>query len=134
MRVYRVEHREKVNDVDGLAPHPVGPFRTLIDGTCGAQLYLDACNASWFHFNRFPTPSAEGLPFLPHMICGCESLTALRAWFWEPGGLQAMHEAGYVVRAYDVPDIAVNTSPHQCTFPHDAAQRVEELPVMALAA
>jgi len=135
MRVYRIEHVERVNDIDGLAPHYVGPFRTSPTRyECGAQAYIDAADASWFHFNRFPTPSAEGLPFEPWMICACKDIYQLRAWFWEAAGLQAMAEMGFVIRSYEVPDIAVHVGEHQCTFDHKAAQPLEVLPLMALAA
>lgn len=133
MLVYRIEHGTLVNDNPDLAKHYLGPFRNM-DGMCGANEYIDASNKSWFHFNSIPTPSEEGLPFEPWMLCACVSLEQLREWFFCPLGLEAMARLGFVIRSYDVPEIAVNRGGYQCTFPHDAAREVDVLPVTALAA
>ncbi len=117
MLVWRVEHETRFNSNPDLVKHYAGPFRRWEDDvTCGAASYVSQALIDWGHFNKFDTPEEEGLPFASYMVCGCLSIQQLAQWFHHEAGLAAMAELGYVVRSYEVPEIALHKGKHQCTF------------------
>lgn len=121
MQVWRIEHASVRHDpeVNGRgAAHFIGPFRTCeaLDFEAGANIYIRAAGIDWYHFNSMPCPHEDGLSFEAGMLCGCTSLAQLREWFHHEEGLHALAASGFVARAYDVPEIAVQVGRMQCVF------------------
>lgn len=120
MKVYRLEHREWVNDYSA---HFVGPYT----GTYGAEhtqgTFRD-CTDDCVHYllddimeetgimsssDTSPMPTKDGISqthagyssATAHNVFGFDSLSSLKAWF-HSGSLDQIMRLGYVVREYNV--------------------------------
>lgn len=133
MLVWRIEHKTiKGSETDSeLADHPAGPWRDLDPCeplTAGVDHYAKGCGLSRYEWNKLPTPGAEGLRLMPWTICACVSPAQLARWFPDRDGLAAMERCDYVLRSYDVPEIAMERGEHQVVFDFRHARPIEELP------
>ncbi|MFD3904114.1 hypothetical protein HXS80_15985 [Streptomyces sp. CB04723] len=99
MKVWRVGHKSALN-----SGFPSGPY------TC-AGVPDEACDRLWgmagAHSNStHPSPQADPLlrGIQPEERCGFDTCDALNEWF--DGWTDVLHECGFEVWAYEVPDWA----------------------------
>jgi hypothetical protein len=124
MKVYRVGHRWHVNSGTKLPSGPYAFGYTLPD------YIADRINSMrWVHQDdRHPGPIRE--PELDgigvHEVCGLASMDALNGWFEHHWRLR-LHQAGYRVNVYDVPEVHVRHGRYQVVFDPREAKHVENL-------
>ncbi len=118
MLVYRIEHPS-----DG-----IGPYSSR-NGQDTEEL-RDWLNGDSAELHRAHDPRSTPHPLVSEIddfrigfLCGCESIEKLRDWF--RGFLDSLHDCGFVVVTYEVPEEYVHTDGLQVCFPPEHGTKVE---------
>jgi len=113
MRVFRVGHRWHIR------PHlnmPTGPY--AFGFTNFPDYVAERINAMrWCHQGgTHPSPRSDGLGEIkPTEVCGFASLEALEDWFEHHWRIR-LHQVGYRITEYDVPEDHVRQGRYQVVF------------------
>lgn len=118
--VYRVEEEE------GYGPFSVGIQREMDEAILysrNSRLIDKFESYSEYWHNHLPTPREEGLKGYPFMKCGVIDARTFVTWFPRPIR-NMLHQLGFCVVEYEVPDEFVEVGLFQVIFKYSKARKV----------